>query len=77
MRKSLRNLSNSAKCVAGWPLQRIIFGHNGLYLWHLSFGGCGLPNIFRDWKYASTLAYCRLGRPLWVAVLPDNWHPYS
>ena len=39
IRQNLRILSNSAKFSAGRPyLQRIVFGHNGLYLWHLSFG---------------------------------------
>jgi len=37
------------------------FGHNGLYLLHLTFGGCGLPKIVGDLKYSSNfskVAYC-------------------
>jgi len=29
------------------------FGHTGLSLWHLSFEGCGVPEIFGVWKFAS------------------------
>jgi len=53
------------------------FGHNGLYLYHLLFGGCDLPIIFGNWKFASTVAYCWPGGQLWVAILPDNCHPSS
>ena len=33
--------------------------------------------LFGDWKYASTVAYCRPGGRLFVAILPDNCHPSS
>jgi len=50
----MRILPNSKKFSAGQPLSSIkYFGHNGLYLQRLSFGSCGLPKIFGDWKFAS------------------------
>ena len=35
--------------------------------------------LFGDWKYVSTVAYCRLGGRLFVAILPDrpNCRPSS
>jgi len=49
--------------------------------YHLgSLGGCGIPKIFGDRKYASnyaTVAYGWLGnvrRAALVAILPDNCH---
>jgi len=59
----LQKLMISKKCVFR-PISQIFllvdpsvqfFGHNVHYVYHLSFGGCGLPKIFGYWKYDSTL----------------------
>jgi len=78
-------LSNSAKFYAGrtvLPAYDFV-GHNGLYLQHISFGGCDLLKIFGDWKYAwnyGTVAYCRLGnarQALSWQSYRKNYHPSS